>query len=349
MTKPEDIRPVDPDQNTSPLDPETIEPQPAPPGTPWHVRFVLSLKMGVVRRLLPVWFVSITVSLFIFWSFEGLLADPTAPVIHWFSARFFLIVVISFVSMYLNIALGMGYGVTLIPTLILLDFDILAVLPAVLVTQFLAEIAGGFSHQSAGNIDLSRDSPHMKVAVVLAGCGIVGTMIAVRIALKLNNLNTDVLTAVIGALIAMTGIVIFATMGRRFRFSWRKIVVLGFIASFIKGLTGAGYGPIVTGGQILCGIGGKQAVGVKSIAEGLTCLFAAMGYMASGQVHDLTIGYPLVIGAICSVPFSAYTVRKLGTSRMTTLIGTVTIILGIATLAKATNVLVPWLPTIELE
>lgn len=349
MADNEENCPVDDELSPVEPDPEPIDAFPTPPGVPIHVRFLLSLKMGVVRKLLPVWALSLVISLFIIWSLEGLLADPGVPGISLWSPQFFIITGISFVSMYLNNALGMGYGVTLIPILILLNFDTLTVLPTVLVTQFLAEIAGGLSHQSAGNIDLSKNSPHLKVAMVLAGCGVVGTMIAVRIALKLHTLNTDILTAVIGGVIAMTGIVVFATMGRRFRFSWRKIVLLGFIASFIKGLTGAGYGPIVTGGQVLCGVGGKQAVGVKSIAEGLTCLFAAMAYLASGQVHDLTIGYPLVIGAICSVPFSAYTVRKLGTRRMTTMIGTITIILGIATLAKAVNILYPWLPIIEFE
>ncbi len=298
---------------------------------PIHVRFWVSLRTGVLSRLLPVWAISMVLSLVVVFMLESLLAEPVEPLVEPWTAGFYVIVVISFLCMYLNAALGLGYGVTLIPILLVMGFET-TVIPALIVAQFLAEIAAGVSHQSAGNIDLTQSSPHLKVAMVLAGCAVVGAPLAVKLNVTLPETQTQL---AIGVIVIMIGIVIFATMGRRFRFSWRKIIFLGLIASFAKGFSGGGYGPIVTGGQILCGVGGKQAVGVKALAEGFACLVIVMSFLASGQVHDLTLAFPLVIGAICSVPFSAYTVRRLGTKRVTTLIATVTIILGAAVVFKA--------------
>ncbi len=307
----------------TPVEQEAVE---APVNIPIHTRFWLSMKIGVVGKLLPVWAVSLVLSLFVVFMLESLLAVPVEPQIELWSAEFYIIGFISFLSMYLNSALGMGYGVTIIPIMILfMGFDAIAIVPALLVSQFLAEIAAGVSHQSAGNVDLSAKSIHLKVAMVLAGCAIIGAPLAVKLIISITNHQA---TLAIGLIVLLTGLSIFITMGRRFRFSWRKIVLLGLVASFLKGFSGGGYGPIVTGGQILCGIGGKQAVGVKSIAEGFTCLVAVMGFLATGRVHDLTVAYPLTLGAICSVPISAYTVRKLGTKKVTTTIAGVTIVLG---------------------
>jgi uncharacterized membrane protein YfcA len=298
------------------------------PPPPLHIRFWLSLKMGVVGKLLPVWFVSLILTMVTIWAIEALLPPPITTPCGWGPWRFLIIAAISFVSMYLNTALGMGYGVTIIPILLLLGFRSVKIIPAVLAVQFLAEIAAGISHQSAGNINLSQQSPHLKVAMVLAGTGIIGGLIAVRAFISVNSYGEAWGILAIGTIVLLVGVVILTTMGRRFRFSWKKIIVLGLVASFIKGFSGGGYGPIVTGGQVLCGVGGKAAIGVKSIAEGLVCLVVVMGYLIGGQVHDLKIAYPLALGAICSTPFSAYTVRQLGTKKVTIVIAIVTIILG---------------------
>lgn len=338
MEKQDDLRPTDPEQSVVPVDLADLPPPSSTPSdVPLHTRFWLSLKMGVVGKLLPVWALSLLFSLVVIYVFEGLLADPDTPKIHWWSGRFFLISGISFISMYLNNALGMGYGVTLIPILIFLGFDNIAIMPAVLIPQFLAEISAGISHQSAGNVNLSKTSPHLKVAMVLAACGVLGAPLGAKLHLNLNQINPAYSLLTIGGLIAMGGLIIFMTMGRRFGFSWRKIVGLGVLASLVKGYSGAGYGPIVTGGQVLIGVGGKAAIGVKSIAEGVVCLIGAMAYLVSGAVHDLSLAYPLVLGAICSVPFSAYTVRRLGTKKVTTLIAVIAVILGIALVIKALN------------
>jgi len=313
-------------------EPDSLSGEPVASKVPLHTRFMISLRIGVLGKLIPVWALSLAISIFVVWVLQNLLPGDPVLVVEPGSVLFYTTMVVSLVCMYVDSTLGMGYGTTLTPILLLMGYDPLEVVPALLVTQWLAGISAGVSHQSAGNIDLSASSIHFKVSMVLAACGIVGTLAAVEIAV---NIEQNVLMIIIGAVVLIVGLVIFLTRGKRFRFSWRKIILLGFIASFNKGLSAGGYGPIVTGGQILSGVGGKQAIGVTALSEGLTCLIGTMAFLASGEVKDLSVSYPLVIGAVCSVPLSAYTVRKITIKKLTTLIGLITIILGAITVIKA--------------
>lgn len=97
-----------------------------------------------------------------------------------------------------------------------------------------------------------------------------------------------------------------------------------------KATSASSYGPVVTCGQIISGIKGKWAVGITSLAEGLTCLVGVSAFA-------LTKGWPdwtLVVGAVCSVPLSAWSVKKIKTKDLTLAIGVFTVILGGTTLAK---------------
>lgn len=107
---------------------------------------------------------------------------------------------------------------------------------------------------------------------------------------------------------------------------------LGLLASFNKGISGGGYGPVVTGGQLLAGVDGKNAIGITSLAEGLTCVVGVLMYWIHPQDIDWRLAPWLCIGALLSVPFSAWTVRAIKTTRLRLAIGVITLILGITTI-----------------
>ena len=65
-------------------------------------------------------------------------------------------------------------------------------------------------------------------------------------------------------------------------FSWWRIGGLGTLAAFNKGISGGGYGPLVTAGQVLSGIRGRNAVGITSLAEGVTSIVGFGIYFLSG-------------------------------------------------------------------
>ena len=241
------------------------------------------------------------------------------------------LIVLAFFCELVDSSLGMGYGTTLTPVLMILGFCPLAIVPAVLLSELLSGITAGIAHHKVGNVNFHRGSIHLKIVFLLAACSIVGTVLAVVIALKLPSLW---LKTYIGLLVLGMGLIILATLNREFRFSWKKITSLGLIAAFNKGMSGGGYGPVVTGGQLLSGVNGNNAVGITSLAEGLTCVVGVSVYLISPDIIDWSLAPSLIIGALFSVPFSAFIVRKVPTKSLKISIAALTILLGTYTLLK---------------
>ncbi len=241
------------------------------------------------------------------------------------------IALLAFLCEYMDAALGMGYGTTLTPLLLILGFKPLEVVPAVLLSQFVTSLLAGFFHHWFGNVNFGRGSLHLKVAIILALCGITGSLAASFIAI---NLSDVVLKTYIGLLVFSIGVFILVNFNKNYAFSWAKISGLGFLAAFNKGISGGGYGPVVTGGQILSGVEGKNAVGITSLAEGLTCVVAFSLYFFTGSIANWKLTPFVLIGALLSVPFAAATVKKLNSKTLRKAIGVLTIILGVATLFK---------------
>ena len=197
------------------------------------------------------------------------------------------IAAVSFAAEYVDSSLGMGYGTTLTPVLLLLGFAPLEVVPALLVSQLLAGLLSGFVHHSMGNVDLKprtlsltairsavrrfgaresfrRGVPRgLQVALVITLASVVGTVAAVFVAVHLPE---KALRISVAALVLAIGVVILVTIKVHLAFSWKRIVGLGMLAAFNKGLSGGGYGPLVTGGQVLSGVQVRETVGITSVA-----------------------------------------------------------------------------------
>ena len=225
----------------------------------------------------------------------------------------------------------MGYGTTLTPVLMLFGFGPLAIIPCVLLSELITGITAGVAHHKAGNVNFKQGSIHLKSVLVLAACSIIGATIAVFVALNIPKLW---LKTYIGMIVLGMGILILLTLNKDYRFSWKKIIGLGSIAAFNKGMSGGGYGPVVTGGQILSGVTGKNAVGITSLAEGLTCIVGVLVFIVSPENLDWGLAPSLIIGALLSVPFCTFIVKRLPTKTLKIAIGTSTLILGVITLLK---------------
>jgi len=252
--------------------------------------------------------------------------------INLFGAEIFLIIIIlAFFCELVDSTLGMGYGTTLTPVLLGLGFGALAIVPCVLLSELFTGIVAGIAHHKAGNVSFKRGSIHLKIAIVLALCSIIGATIAVFIAISIPKLWLNIY---IGLMVLLMGIVILININNEFKFSWGKIVGLGSIAAFNKGMSGGGYGPVVTGGQILSGVKGNNAVGITSLAEGLTCVVGVIVFLLAPESVDWNLAPSLVIGAMLSVPFSTLIVKKMPTKSLKISIAVLTLVLGAYTLIK---------------
>ena len=135
----------------------------------------------------------------------------------------------------MDATLGMGYGTTLTPVLLLIGFAPLQVVPAILMAQFIAGIFAATLHNGAGNVsfDFKNDHEHeivkrfgklgyiprsndSKVALVLVFCSVVGVVIAVFVALKLPIFY---LKLYIGVLVIGIGMVMLSALKGKYVFS----------------------------------------------------------------------------------------------------------------------------------
>lgn len=232
---------------------------------------------------------------------------------------------------YVDSSLGMGYGTALTPTLLLLGFEPLQIVPTVLLSEFLTGLTAGLLHQHDGNVDLVRDPRARRTAILLGILSGVGAVAAVTLALSISRFW---LTVGIGSIILLMGIVILFTIHRQLPYRPPHLVAVGAIAAFNKGLSGGGYGPLVTAGQVVSGISPRQAVGITSLAESLTCLVGLVAYLLLHRDLDWSLAIPLTLGALLSVPIATLTVRRLPAGALRGAVGVTTLGLGVLTLAK---------------
>jgi uncharacterized membrane protein YfcA len=238
----------------------------------------------------------------------------------------------AFICEYFDSSLGMGYGTTLTPLLIILGFPIRDIVPAVMFSQMIAGFAAGAAHHTIGNVTFNRRSHDSHVMLALASCSLLGGAVAVAFT---SHVPEQYLRIWVGCLILVIGLFMLATRHRPpAPFSWGRMVALGLLASFNKGSSGGGYGPLVMGGQILAGVQAKRAVGITALGEALTCLIYLGISLAVGHLPLWRLALPLLGGALLSVPLAAYTVKLMPPKTLRGAIAYVTLFLGTLALVK---------------
>ena len=288
------------------------------------------------RRRLHLWLLFLTLALVVvlsqglWWTgaagvaSAGLLAPSTLVAI----------LLAAFVCEYLDSSLGMGYGTTLTPLLLIAGFAPMSIVPAVLFSELLTGLAAGILHHHDGNLDLLRDARARRTLALLSLLSGVGALAAVLIAVRLSGHWFGY--AIVAIVLAM-GVLTLVTARRRIRYRAGGIVAVGLVAAFNKGLSGGGYGPLVTSGQVVSGVPARHAVAITSLAEALTCLVGFCGYLAVKGAPDWGLTLPLAAGALLSVPWATVTVRRLPETWLRAGVGGLTLILGFVSLVKLTS------------
>jgi hypothetical protein len=129
------------------------------------------------------------------------------------------------------------------------------------------------------------------------------------------------------------GVVILLTLNRPFRYRPSGIVAIGAVAAFNKGLSGGGYGPLVTAGQVVSGLPPRNAVAITSVAEAFTCVVGLTAYLVLGRQINWGLTVPLVGGALLSVPMATLTIRRMPEKGLRLVVGLVTLLLGVLALS----------------
>jgi uncharacterized membrane protein YfcA len=262
---------------------------------------------------------------------------------------FAVVALIAVAFQYMSVSMGFGYGTILTPVLLVIGFAPLQVVPAVLLSQFAGGLVGGVVHHRVGNInlDFKRDdrlikerlrglgylprSVDAKVIFILAICGAVGALVGVFCAINIPKLALEIY---IGIMVLTIGILILVRRHRQGTLSWKRLIGIGLLGSFNKGISGGGYIPLVTGGQIISGREVKSSVGSTTVAVTFACAVGFLGYvLIKGDIYWMLVA-AASIGSVIAAPFAAMMVKRVDARRLKFAIGIATSLLGALTIAK---------------
>jgi uncharacterized membrane protein YfcA len=243
--------------------------------------------------------------------------------------------ILAFIAKLCDSTLGLGYGTILAPSLIIAGYPIRHIVPAVLFSEFTSAALTALAHRFRGTISSHPLSRDFKVSTVLSFMGIIGAVCGVLVATSFIDLF---ITVYVGLTVIITGTLIVRGFG--WKFSWKRLSLMGFVASVNKGLSGGGYGPIIAGGQILSGRDEKRAIASTSTAEAVTTATSWGLYVILGQVVPswdsfLALEIPLALGAILSAPFAAILIHKIEPSNLIPFVGSGAIIIGVYIVMKS--------------
>jgi uncharacterized membrane protein YfcA len=239
---------------------------------------------------------------------------------------------IAFCCEFIDSSLGMGYGTTFTPLLILMGFDLKVVVPVILLSEFVTGLAAGGFHHALGNATFRRGSRDSKVAGVLAMAGILGAIGAVQFLTRVPQHWARLYFAL---MITAMGAIVVIRHRARGKFTWPKVAGLGLVSAFNKGMSGGGYGPLVVSGQVLAGCGARNAIACTSIAESLVCLAGLIGFAIAGIFPTPHLAVPILAGAILSAPCASAMTRFLDSRvDLRRLVGVVVLMLGLLCLWK---------------
>jgi uncharacterized membrane protein YfcA len=248
------------------------------------------------------------------------------------------IVVIGFISQFINGSLGMGFGATSSSVFIALGLAVPAVISAsVHIGKVFAGMVSGASHHHFGNVD-------RELTVRLTMTGVVGGVVG---AYFLSHLESDLVVPIIAVILLVMGLRIFLRFYIQKKrphpgppwgyFPHRLLLPLGFFGGLVDAFGGAGWGPICMAS--LAGRTKKEIrvlVGSVSMAEFFVSVAIVTTFIIclgpGGFLLWITV--PLIIGGMMAAPIAAYAVTRITPTRLGMAVGGFLVVINTFTLAR---------------
>ncbi|MFP3255651.1 MAG: sulfite exporter TauE/SafE family protein [Thermoplasmata archaeon] len=236
--------------------------------------------------------------------------------------------IILFLLGIIDSAFGQGYGTIGTPILILIGISTKIAVPTILFSQSILGFESTLLHHRLKNIDLSSYKTHDSKRFMIFG--ITGVLSVIAASIMGASLPSIIVRYYIGIMVTVIGILIIIRF--RVRFTWFKASIIGIISAFNKGLTGGGYGPIVTGGQTIIGVDGKSSIGITLTSVSLITL---AGFITWSIIHSPPPIDMLITGAMASIisPFLGTHITRISeNNKLKYILGLIILLLGIITL-----------------
>jgi uncharacterized membrane protein YfcA len=245
--------------------------------------------------------------------------------------RLLPLLALSFCSGVIDLSLGMGYGFTVTPVMLMLGFTPQEAVPAVLISSFVGGVASSIWNHRLHNVDFNFKSQAFKIAAFISGLGVVGAIVGVFISF---NLPVRIVGLYIGLLVLASGALVILSKSLVSEFSWSKMVVISLIGSLNKGLTGSGFGPVITTGAMLAGIDEKASVSIQALSESSVSLVGFLAYLLMQGYVNYQVAVTMSLGVLLASPLAARIIHSIDGKILRMFVGVLALIIGSYTLWK---------------
>ena len=116
---------------------------------------------------------------------------------------------LTFCSGVVDLSLGMGFGFTVTPVMLMLGFTPQEAVPAVLISSFVGGTASSVWNHRMHNVDFNRESQAFKIAAFTAGLGVIGSITGVFISF---NLPVRIVGLYIGFIVIASGALVILSI-----------------------------------------------------------------------------------------------------------------------------------------
>lgn len=242
-----------------------------------------------------------------------------------------IVAFIAFGSSYVNSLIGGGYGTLSTPFLLLVGLEPIQFIPSILLSHGLISLILIWhmrrTHRSGKFCEVDSDCFYNKHALrYIISFGVVGLILSLFFVSYLDGLFVKIY---IGSLTIILGLILLTLRKRGLSFSKARIMGISIIAAFNKGISGGGYGTVISCGQILSGVGCRQALSTSYYAEAVISLLGFSLYLILMQiVLPLEVILFMIAGSVVAVPFAMKSLEKVTNFKLTLLISIVLISLG---------------------
>lgn len=241
-----------------------------------------------------------------------------------------LILAITIFCEFIDSSLGMMYGTILAPVLIIAGYDPKLIVPSILISQAIGGAVASLRHNDLKNaLIFKKGSNDLKVTLMITSLGVIATLIGAFIGASI--IPKVWLKNYIGTLCLIMGASVLLKIS--FSFSWIKMIIISLIGAFNKAISGGGYGPIMSTGQIVVGRESKNSIVVTDFAEVPICLASFMMWIWINKWPNTPLIYILPVGAAIGGYLGPMALKKIRSKeKISKIVGALAFILGFAIL-----------------
>ncbi len=241
--------------------------------------------------------------------------------------------IVAFGSALINSFAGGGYGTLATPFLLFTGLEPIQFIPSILLSHGLVSlflvISVRRNPKGLGICEVNECVYEKTTLKYILSFGILGLILSFIV---ITVLDSFFIKLYIGGLTVFLGILLLLFRKRQFLYSRKKIIGTSIVAAFNKGISGGGYGSLISCGQILSGIDCKKAVSTCFHANTVISFLGFVFYVILLQnLITLEITISMVIGALLAVPFAVKSLKKVTSFKLTMIMGLLLIILGVFT------------------